>query len=70
MPIAELICFCATKLRAHCGVDAHLFVEELQNKVKLYLGVSAQANRRAAANPEAWQHYQSYIRSFSSYQIG
>lgn len=34
MPIAEPVCSCATKLHAHCGVDACLLVEELQNKIK------------------------------------
>ena len=54
MPVAEPVCFSATKLCAHCGVDARLFVEELQSKQnKVKLKASAQASHRAATNPRA-----------------
>lgn len=54
MSFVELVCFCATELHAHCGVDAHIFVEELQNKQnKVKLGTGAQGKHRAATNPKA-----------------
>lgn len=46
MSFVELVCFCATELHAHCGVDAHIFVEELQNKQnKVKLGTGAQGKQ-------------------------